>query len=69
MSEGRSMLPSDYQLMVKPDSESGPSHLETRFKNIGAALNQDVLNRYTQSCRNPGMLSFQLVPIFADNVG
>merc|ERR1719383_28492 len=53
MSEGRSLLPSDFQLMVK--TEDSPSNmLETCFKNISSILNQDLLNRlrlYLTQCR------------------
>jgi len=54
MSEGRSMLPSDFGLMVKPD-ETGSQQIDNCFKNIGSVLNQDLLNRirvYLTHCRN-----------------
>jgi len=53
MSEGRSLLPSDFQLMVK--TEDTPSNiLENCFRNISSILNQDLLNRlrlYLTQCR------------------
>jgi len=47
MSEGRSLLTPDIQVMVKPE-ENSPSPdtlIETNFRNIGAILNQELLNR------------------------
>ena len=46
LSDGRSLLPSDFQVMVKPEVENVASILENKFKNIGALLTQDLLNRW-----------------------
>ena len=46
MSDGRSMLPSDFQVMVKPEVENVASILENKFQNIGVLLNQDLLDRW-----------------------
>jgi len=56
MSEGRSMLPSDVQVMVKPDDvEVRQDLISKTFSDVGAALNTDLLNRirrYITSCRH-----------------
>ena len=46
LSDGRSLLPSDFQVMVKPEVENVASILENKFKNIGALLTQDLLNMW-----------------------
>jgi len=45
MSEGRSMLPSDSQLMVKPDCAASPDVISTNFKGVGQYLTSSLLDR------------------------
>ena len=46
MSEGRSMLPSDIQLMMKPEGvEVRPDLISKTFAEIGVALTGDLLDR------------------------
>jgi len=55
MSEGRSMLPSDVQIMLKPDGvEVRPDLISKTFSEIGAALTPELLERirkYITTCR------------------
>ena len=55
MSEGRSMLPSDIQLMVKPDVDEVRSDLISKtFAEIGVGLGAEILDRlrrYITTCR------------------
>jgi len=55
MSEGRSMLPSDIQLMAKPDvQEVRPDLISKTFAEIGAGLGLELLDRlrkYLTTCR------------------
>jgi hypothetical protein len=46
LSEGRSMLPADFQLTVKPEADNSASLVDAKFRNIGSLLNQDLLARY-----------------------
>ena len=49
MSEGRSMLPSDVQLMVKPEGvEARPDLISKTFAEIGAGLSGELLDRLRQ---------------------
>jgi len=45
MSEGRSMLPSDTQLMVKPDCVASPDIISTNFKGVGQYLTASLLDK------------------------
>jgi len=54
MSEGRSMLPSDVQLMLKPDCAATPDIISTKFSGIGSYLTSSLLTRirtYITQCR------------------
>jgi len=54
MSEGRSMLPSDSQLMVKPDCMASPDIISTKFRGVGQYLTSSLLDRiraYISGCR------------------
>lgn len=56
LSEGRSMLPADFQLRVKPEgcTEQLASLVDTKYRAIGSLLNQDLLarlRRYLTMCR------------------
>lgn len=54
LSEGRSMLPSDIQLMLKPDCEASPDIISTKFSGIGSYLTNALLTRlraYITQCR------------------
>merc|ERR1719471_1246987 len=55
MSEGRSMLPSDVQLMLKPEGvEARPDLISKTFSEIGVALTPELLERirkYITTCR------------------
>jgi len=55
MSEGRSMLPSDMQIMVKPSNvEARPDLISKTFSEVGASLTVDLLDRvrqYITTCR------------------
>jgi hypothetical protein len=41
------MLPADFQMTVQPEGGDNPldSLVDTKFKNIGSLLNQDLLAR------------------------
>jgi hypothetical protein len=40
------MLPADFQMTVQPEGgENLESLVDTKFKNIGSLLNQDLLSR------------------------
>jgi len=55
MSEGRSMLPSDLQIMVKPSHvEARPDLISKTFSEVGASLTVELLDRarqYITTCR------------------
>lgn len=54
LSEGRSMLPADFQLAVKPEVENPANVVDNKFRNIGSLLNIDLLTRlrrYLTVCR------------------
>lgn len=54
MSEGRSMLPSDVQLMLKPDCEASPGVIGTKYSGIGSYLTSSLLARlraFVTACR------------------
>ena len=55
MSEGRSMLPSDIQVMVKPDvAEVRPDLISKTFAEIGGGIGSEILDRlrrYLTTCR------------------
>ncbi len=48
MSEGRSMLPSDCQVMLRPSVPAGPSVVKDSFAAVGTALNAELLGRLRQ---------------------
>jgi len=55
MSEGRSMLPSDMQIMIKPSQvEARPDLISKTFGEVGSSLNVELLDRirqYITACR------------------
>jgi len=55
MSEGRSMLPSDMQIMIKPSQvEARPDLISKTFSEVGSSLNVELLDRirqYITACR------------------
>ena len=61
MSEGRSMLPSDIQLMVKPGSvEARPDLISKTFGEIGAGLDSDLLDRLRRYITTARFATFDL---------
>jgi len=65
MSEGRSMLPSDMQIMVKPDQvEARPDLISKTFCEVGANLTGELLDRIRQYITTSRLLEYNLT----DNV-
>ena len=61
MSEGRSMLPSDIQLLVKPSSvEVRPDLISKTFGEIGAGLDCDLLDRLRRYITTSRFATFDL---------
>ena len=61
MSEGRSMLPSDMQIMVKPDQvEARPDLISKTFCEVGASLTGDLLDRIRQYITTSRLLEYNL---------
>jgi len=70
MSEGRSMLTADVQVMVKPE-ENSPSPdtlIETNFRNIGNILNQELLNRIRVYLSQARELEYSLTDLLQKEV-
>jgi len=54
LSEGRSMLPSDFQLLVKPECEAKPDIIATKFRAVGQYLTAGLLDKvraYVIQCK------------------
>jgi len=61
MSEGRSMLPSDMQIMVKPDQvEARPDLISKTFCEVGANLTGELLDRIRQYITTSRLLEYNL---------
>merc|ERR1711942_470400 len=61
MSEGRSMLPSDMQIMVKPDQvEARPDLISKTFCEVGASLTGELLDRIRQYITTSRLLEYNL---------
>jgi len=61
MSEGRSMLPSDMQIMVKPDQvEARPDLISKTFCEVGANLTGELLDRIRQYITTTRLLEYTL---------
>jgi len=61
MSEGRSMLPSDMQIMVKPDQvEARPDLISKTFCEVGANLSGELLDRIRQYITTSRLLEYNL---------
>jgi len=61
MSEGRSMLPSDVQLMVKPEGvEARPDLISKTFNEVGAGLSGELLDRLRRYITTARMGEFSL---------
>jgi len=61
MSEGRSMLPSDMQIMVKPyQVEARPDLISKTFSEVGSSLTGELLDRIRQYITTCRLLEFNL---------
>ena len=61
MSEGRSMLPSDVQLMLKPEGvEARPDLISKTFNEVGAGLSAELLDRLRRYITTARMGEFSL---------
>lgn len=61
MSEGRSMLPSDMQIMVKPcQVEARPDLISKTFGEVGASLTVELLDRVRQYISTSRLLEYNL---------
>jgi len=61
MSEGRSMLPSDMQIMVKPcQVEARPDLISKTFGEVGASLTSELLDRVRQYITTSRLLEYNL---------
>lgn len=61
MSEGRSMLPNDMQIMVKPSQvEARPDLISKTFSEVGASLTVELLDRVRQYITSSRLLEYNL---------
>lgn len=60
LSEGRSMLPNDAQIMLRPSQAPGPTVIDQSFSAVGSTLNVELLNKVRAYLTAVQHLNYQL---------
>lgn len=60
LSDGRSMLPNDSQIMLKPADVPGPTVIDESFNTIGSMMNAELLNKMRTYLTVVQYLTYQL---------